>query len=219
MIRPGIRRLFRLALGRRERAVRDVDEEIRLHLELRAEQGALSTASFSPDGHHVVTAGADHVARIWALEPGVPPIELNHSDVVNDARFSPDGRTVATAAGGWRLLDSVAGGRFADKQGRFVVILWDAASGRERLRLPEFDAPVAQAEFSPDGKRLLTVSGNRAMRLWDAENGRLAAELVGAGSVQSATFSADGRWIVSASADATARVCGRRSEFVFFQPV
>lgn len=38
MIRPGIRRLFRLAFHRREDAARDVRDEIRLHVELRTEQ-------------------------------------------------------------------------------------------------------------------------------------------------------------------------------------
>jgi putative ABC transport system permease protein len=38
MIRPGIRRLFRLAFHRREDAERDVDDEIRLHLDLRTEE-------------------------------------------------------------------------------------------------------------------------------------------------------------------------------------
>ncbi|HKK08187.1 MAG TPA: ABC transporter permease, partial [Gemmatimonadota bacterium] len=37
MIRPGIRRLFRLRLGRRRDVERDTDEEIRAHLEMRAE--------------------------------------------------------------------------------------------------------------------------------------------------------------------------------------
>jgi predicted permease len=38
MIRPGIKRLFRLAFHRREDAARDVSDEIRLHIELRTAQ-------------------------------------------------------------------------------------------------------------------------------------------------------------------------------------
>lgn len=47
MIRPGIRRLFRLPLRRRDLTERDLDEEIRLHLELRAEQ--LQSEGMSPE--------------------------------------------------------------------------------------------------------------------------------------------------------------------------
>src|SRR5215208_6231216 len=46
-IRPGIRRLFRLALRRRDLTHAEVDEEIRLHLALRAEQ--LVRDGLSPD--------------------------------------------------------------------------------------------------------------------------------------------------------------------------
>jgi predicted permease len=47
VIRPGIKKLFRLAFHRREDAVRDVSDEIRLHVELRTEQ--LIGGGMSPD--------------------------------------------------------------------------------------------------------------------------------------------------------------------------
>ncbi|MFI5245318.1 MAG: ABC transporter permease, partial [Gemmatimonadales bacterium] len=47
MIRPGIRKLFRLAFHRREDASRDVNDEIRLHVELRTAQ--LMREGLSPD--------------------------------------------------------------------------------------------------------------------------------------------------------------------------
>jgi putative ABC transport system permease protein len=47
MIRPGIKKLFRLAFHRREDAVRDVREEMRLHVELRTEQ--LISGGLAPD--------------------------------------------------------------------------------------------------------------------------------------------------------------------------
>ena len=47
MIRPGIKQLFRLAFHRREDAERSVRDEIRLHVELRAEQ--LIRGGYEPD--------------------------------------------------------------------------------------------------------------------------------------------------------------------------
>ena len=47
MIRPGIRKLFRLAFHRREDATRDVGDEIRLHIELRTAQ--LMREGLSPE--------------------------------------------------------------------------------------------------------------------------------------------------------------------------
>lgn len=47
MIRPGIRRLFRLPIRRKDLTERDLSEEIRLHLDLRAEQ--LEQQGLSPE--------------------------------------------------------------------------------------------------------------------------------------------------------------------------
>ena len=50
MIRPGIKNIFRLAFHRREDAERDVNDEMRVHLELRIEQ--LMCEGFSPEAAH-----------------------------------------------------------------------------------------------------------------------------------------------------------------------
>ena len=52
-----------------------------------------------------------------------------------------------------------------------------------------------------------TASWDHTARVWDADSGRLVAELTGHGSgVNSATYSPDGRRIVTASSDQTTRV-------------
>lgn len=63
------------------------------------------------------------------------------------------------------------------------------------------------ASYSLDGRRIVTASADRTARVWDAEKGRLLAELKGHGhSVSSAAFSPDGLRIVTASYDRTVRV-------------
>ena len=61
MIRPGIRKFFRLALRRRDIVMRNVDEEIRMHLELRIEQ--LVREGFSPD-----TAREEAIRRFGSMK-------------------------------------------------------------------------------------------------------------------------------------------------------
>src|SRR5687767_14898335 len=60
-VRPGIARLFRLAVRREDRAVSEADEEIALHLALRTEQ--LRRAGLSPEA-----ARAEAERRFGPLE-------------------------------------------------------------------------------------------------------------------------------------------------------
>jgi hypothetical protein len=66
---------------------------------------------------------------------------------------------------------------------------------------------VICAAFSPDGRRIVTASGDGTGRVWDADTGRELLSLDGHSDlVMSARFSPDGRRIVTSSRDQTARV-------------
>jgi WD40 repeat protein len=62
--------------------------------------------------------------------------------------------------------------------------------------------------FSPDGKRIVSGSADKTLRLWDAETGKaISKPLKGhTGEVISVAFSPDGKRIVSGSTDRTLRI-------------
>jgi WD40 repeat protein len=67
---------------------------------------------------------------------------------------------------------------------------------------------VQAVAFTPDGRRVLSVSDDKYLRVWDAASGReLLPPIEGhEDKVASLSISADGRRVVTASRDATALV-------------
>ena len=67
---------------------------------------------------------------------------------------------------------------------------------------------VNSVSFSPDGKRIVSGSRDKTLKIWDAHGGdRELLTLKGhSGSVESVSFSPDGRRIVSGSSDETLKV-------------
>lgn len=71
---------------------------------------------------------------------------------------------------------------------------------------------ICWPEFSPDGQRVLTVSGDFTARVWDARTGRAVSEpLYHRNLVCLAHFSPDGRLVATTDDDASARVWDART--------
>lgn len=157
-------------------------------------QGAVLRAVFSPDGQRVVTASADRQARLWDAHNGQPlGAPMAHEDTVNDAVFSADGRRVLTASDDG------------------TVRLWDGVTGEPLGLVLRHLQAVKQAVFCGSEQRILSASGNRA-QLWDGSIStrrsglRLTTEMSHPTTISDLACSGDGRRIVTASLDNTARL-------------
>lgn len=195
---------------------------------------AVTSLGFA-SGHVLASAGADGVVRL--LDPAVPTsVRLPTSGYVapTSVAFSDDGRRVAlTTSDGRAGLVSVPGGelrpiatgrspsaggiRFAGPRSvtllardpiehgaRLIVADARSAKVEQRIALP---ADVVDAQLSPDGRRVLTLTGAGAL-MWRELDGRGVQRFVwpGASRVVAAALTRDGRRVLAARADGALRV-------------
>jgi WD40 repeat protein len=99
--------------------------------------GALA---FSPDSNIAVTTANDGRVRVWDVATGEMRREWNFTGPISSVVFSPKGDLIAFAG------DIV-------QSGMARVVIWDAKTGKELLRLIAHGPRVA---WSPDGRRLAT---------------------------------------------------------------
>ena len=196
----------------------------------------IMNASFSPDGHRVVTASADHTARVWDLSAS-PPVSIvlsGHTSDIVSASFSEDGKRVVTAskdstAWVWDLSGAapaatvlrghegvVYSAGFSPDGQRVVTAgedgtarVWDlSVSPPMSTILSGHKNLVRRAYFSPDGTLVVTVSYDKTARIWDLSASPPMSTILSGHKdlVVNASFSADGKWVVTASWDKTARI-------------
>jgi WD40 repeat protein len=109
--------------------------------------------------------------------------------------FSPDGRTIATPGG-----QGVERGFPIQSD----IVLWETATGRERLHIAMNEGPLSQVVFSPDGRLLASVGQTETIRLWDTWTGKAIGNFTGhRGWMSSLAFAPDGKTLASGGADST----------------
>ena len=92
-----------------------------------------------------------------------------------------------------------------------IAQLWDASTGRPLHTLKAHTQLINDAEYSPNGRELVTVSSDHTGRIWDTRSGRLRQILLGHFfAVNTGSFSPDGHWIVTtSSSNAVAKIALR----------
>ncbi len=146
--------------------------------------------SFSRDSRWMVTPSFDQSARVWDVSSGTVKVVLVDTQSMLAASFSPDSSRVVTAGG-----TSILGGPSPAR-------VWDTQNGRVMADLLGHTGLVYTAEFSSEGRRVVTASQDRTARIWDAESGKTLAVLRGhEQEVQSAHFSSNNQQVVTSSGE------------------
>jgi WD40 repeat protein len=154
-------------------------------------EGFVSEAAFSADGRRLVTVAYDRVALLLDPVSGRQIARLEQPLWVRHIRMARDGSRVLSLPAGpdpirvWdtasgRQIASLAGhqgfvqGAEISPDGKFAVTfsqsdgtarLWDIDTGHQLVVLRRGDR-IERATFSPDGTRLLLVSGDGSARLF-----------------------------------------------------
>ncbi len=171
-----------------------------------ARAARLALAAYSDSALAPVAQGADFRLGEAMGRAQLPVALEGHTDYLSVAAFLPDGRHVVTASN-----DGTARVWTEGEDGVWTTRV-----------LKGHGSTVHFAAFSPDGRRVVTASGDDTARVWTKGDGEVwtAAPLKGhqrgsisrnpwaarVGGVVTAAFSPDGRAIVTASDDGTARV-------------
>lgn len=158
---------------------------------VNVQESAIYRAALSPDGSRLVTAGDNGAVHVVDLDDARIVSTIEASKVpLTDVAFSPDAKHVASASVG----------------GEVAVSALDGRSRRVVLGLPGDPVYARSVEYDARGGRLLVaIHGTDEIRLvgvGDSHSTTLARHQ----GVRVARFSPNGRLVLSAGEDATARL-------------
>lgn len=192
--------------------------------------GTVTRLAVTGDGKTLVTGGEDKTVRVWDVTSGKALRSFQgHMTKVTAVAVRADGRQVASAsddgavrvwdlnaadehraladakASLWAVAVSPDGKRVAAAGADKTVRVYGLETGKLEATLSA-GAAVTGLAFLPDGNRLVAAGGDKVIKVWDVAGKAVLKELAGHSlAVLAVGASADGRLVVSGSADASVR--------------
>jgi len=157
-----------------------------------SDKPAITALAFTPDGQGYVQGSQSRLV-FRPLDGKSEKTIASQLDHVHALAFSPDGKLLA-----------IAGGSPAEA-GYVEIVSWP--DGKRVGQLEKHDDVVYDVCWLPGGKALATASGDRTVRIWNADTRQPIHTLRGhSGPVLAVAVSPDGKLLCSGSGDQTIRV-------------
>jgi WD40 repeat protein len=158
----------------------DLGSRAKVH-DLRAHESFVNAVAFSPNGRWLASGGNDGTIRLWDPATGKLAMPLyGHTSKVAGLAFSPESTVLASASED------------------MSVRLWDPTTGQEVGMFRGHTAFANGVAFF-DGRTLASAGQDRTVRIWDVRRSRPVVFREHTAWVDSASFSPDGKLIVSAA--------------------
>lgn len=143
----------------------------------------IEAIAFQDEGKQLVSVTIGGKLQTWDATTGV--LREERTVGMSDSLTSP--AVLASFNPGGTLL----AGR--SRENPRLVRIWDVATGKVQMSLPQHTWPVLCVRFNPDGRLLATCgySGDdkqHEIHVWETENGKLLMKLNGAGKVCNIVF-------------------------------
>ena len=147
-------------------------------IEVGDEFDSVLGADISSDHSLIAIGSSGKVVRVYSTASGELEYEIpkKHTEWIYCTTFSPDGVLLATA----------------DRNGGLFI--WEAATGREYLKLGGHGAAITDLSWRGDSNILGSCSEDGSIKLWEMENGgQVKSWGAHGGGVFSMEFARDGR--------------------------
>jgi WD40 repeat protein len=142
--------------------------------------GGVVALRFRRDGKTLVTAGSDHLMRVWDVTSRSKRAEFEwRGGLLYSMAISPDGSAAAL------------GGRDG------VIRLVNTANGAEVCPQPGHTSWIHDVAVARDGRIAATAASDQTIRIWDMENGRDSRLISCDGRPRDCSLTPDGKTLLA----------------------
>jgi len=166
------------------------DDDFSKAIPVDGEQPVVSTVSLHPEGKWLVTAGDDHIVRVWDLASGTQVRQIpGHTDWIRSSVFIPNSTQILTAGDDGHVYS------------------FDIVEGTLKRKVASVDFSISRLTISPKGNVIAFAGFTQNLMLVDTQSGSVLHKIDAlTDDVRALSFSNSGKVIASGGRDGRVRL-------------